>query len=260
MGRRRALRTRPATRAARHAVPGSALQPAGARRRNLHHVHDVCRLGRQHDDAIGQRQRLVDVVGHEQDRLAGVPPQVDELPAQPRPRIRIERRKRFVHEDDVGLEGQRPGDCDALALAAGEHRWHLAGVGREPHAFELPKGARAAILHGHGGYAHLQAERGVFECVLPRQETRRLEHVGEPRPQLRGRAARHQYGAVLHRQQIPDQPQRRRFAASGRTEKADELSVAHVEAERVIDGNASQAQPDPLECDGALGHHNPNAR
>ena len=56
-----------------------------------------------------------------------------------------------------------------------------------------------------------------------------MEYVGEPRPLFWGERPATSTVPSCTGQQIPDQPQRRRFAVSGRTEKADELSVPHAE-------------------------------
>ena len=39
---------------------------------------------------------------------------------------RVERRARLVHEDDLGLHGDGPGDAEALLLAAGEAEGRLS--------------------------------------------------------------------------------------------------------------------------------------
>ena len=67
------------------------------------------------------------VVGHEQDRLAaGVQPaqQLDDLLAA----RRVERAGRLVGEQQRRLVGERAGDREALALAAGEHARHRRGL------------------------------------------------------------------------------------------------------------------------------------
>ena len=76
--------------------------------------------GREHRDAVTEAHRLLDVVRHEQDRLAHLGLQPEELHLQPLARDRVDRAERLVHEQDRGIGGQRPSHADALALAAGE--------------------------------------------------------------------------------------------------------------------------------------------
>jgi hypothetical protein len=148
---------------------------------------------------------------------------------------------------------------DALTLAARQHQRHLVRVARKPHALELPRRAVAPLIRGHRGIAHLQAECRIVERVLPRQQPRRLEHVGEALPRLRRPPALDQDFARLHGEQVADQPKRRRLAATRRSEQADELAGTHLEAEVVIDRDAAEAQPDLLERDGAVGHDDPRS-
>lgn len=46
--------------------------------------------------------------------------QLAECPCQVIPPRRIERRRRFIHEQHRWIDSQRPGNCDALRLASGQ--------------------------------------------------------------------------------------------------------------------------------------------
>ena len=74
----------------------------------------------QHGDAVGERQRLVLVVGDEQ--RGDVLPLLDapDLVAHREAGRRVERRQRLVEQQRTRLEHQRAGERDALLLAAGE--------------------------------------------------------------------------------------------------------------------------------------------
>ena len=67
-----------------------------------------------------------------------------------RGRDRIERGARLVHEDDLGLDGDRAGDAQALLLAAGERQ----------------RAVVEAVLH-------LVPQRGAAQALLDRL----VEHV-----------------------------------------------------------------------------------
>ena len=74
-----------------------------------------------HDqDPVGEDQRFLDVVGHEDDRVSGAAPQVQQQPVQAQARDVVERAEGFVHQEDVGPGREHGGEGDALAHASGE--------------------------------------------------------------------------------------------------------------------------------------------
>ena len=72
---------------------------------------------------VGHARGLLHVVGHDDDRVVGLE-LIDQLLDALR-RDRIERRRRLVHQQDVGLDGQRARDAQPLLLAAGERERRL---------------------------------------------------------------------------------------------------------------------------------------
>ena len=74
----------------------------------------------QHRDLVAELDRLVDVVGDEQDRLAELGLQPEELVLQLLADDRVDRAERLVHQHHRRVGGERPGHADALLLAAGE--------------------------------------------------------------------------------------------------------------------------------------------
>src|SRR5688572_12950680 len=93
---------------------------ARVRQVDAQHLANLRRRRGEHDDAVGHVDRLVDVVGHEQHGhavlLADAQDEVLEVAA----RLRVDRRERLVHEQDLRLVGERPGDRHALLHAAGQ--------------------------------------------------------------------------------------------------------------------------------------------
>ena len=84
------------------------------------------RLPVAHDqDPVAEAQRLAEVVGDEDHRLADLAVQADDLVLHVAADERVERRERLVEEQHVGVAGQRPGEADALLHAARQ----LVGVG-----------------------------------------------------------------------------------------------------------------------------------
>ena len=89
---------------------------------------DAAGVRRQHEHAVGEQDRLFDVVGddeHRPGREVVACPQREQLGAQVLGGEHVERGERFVHEQRVGFDDERAGEADALAHAAGE----LLGVG-----------------------------------------------------------------------------------------------------------------------------------
>src|SRR3954454_8233603 len=69
--------------------------------------------------AVGQRLRLVEVVGRQHDGLAQLAQRADRLPGGA-PRGGVEARRRLVEEDQLGVADQRQAEVQAPQLAAGE--------------------------------------------------------------------------------------------------------------------------------------------
>ena len=102
-------------------------------RLQLDELEDAGRLIRQHHRAIGQLQRLVDVVRDEHHSLAGLEPDPLHFDPHARAHVRVERRKWLVHQHDLGIDRERTRDRDPLALATREHRRVFARVSGEAH-------------------------------------------------------------------------------------------------------------------------------
>ena len=72
----------------------------------------------EQNDAGGKAQRFVDIVRHEQDRLARRLVNAGDLLLQRVARDGIERSERFVHQQHGGIARQRSGHTDPLLLAS----------------------------------------------------------------------------------------------------------------------------------------------
>src|SRR6266403_5873505 len=68
----------------------------------------------QHDHAVRERDRLLEVVGDENYRFTVGRPQLEQLVLHQLPGLDVERGKGFVHEDDLGIEDQRLRQRNAL--------------------------------------------------------------------------------------------------------------------------------------------------
>ena len=74
----------------------------------------------EHGDLVAELDGLVDVVGDEDDGLAELALQPEELLLQLVADDRVDGAERLVHQHHRRVGGQRAGDADALLLAAGE--------------------------------------------------------------------------------------------------------------------------------------------
>ena len=81
-----------------------------------------------HRDVIGDFERLVLIVRHEDAGDADLVVQLPQPAPQLQTNLRVERAERFVQEQDARLDGERARQRDALALAAGELRRIAAGL------------------------------------------------------------------------------------------------------------------------------------
>ena len=72
------------------------------------------------DDAVGDRERLLLVVGHVGHREAEALLELADVLAHPAAELGVEVRQRLVEAEHLGLEHERPGDGDPLLLAARE--------------------------------------------------------------------------------------------------------------------------------------------
>jgi hypothetical protein len=76
---------------------------------------------REHQDAVAHQNCFLDVVGHHQhrfDRQPAFDPEIDQVGAQRLGGQDVERGKRLVHQQQVGMHHQRAGEADALTHAA----------------------------------------------------------------------------------------------------------------------------------------------
>ena len=130
-----------------------------------------------HGDAVPQAHGLVEVVGDEQDRLAELALQVDELVLHLPADERVERGEGLVHEQDVGLGGQGPGQADPLLHATRELTGLVAAPPLQAHQGQglfCPALALGAI---HA--LNLQTVGGVLPHRPVRQEGEVLEDHGD---------------------------------------------------------------------------------
>ena len=207
--------------------------------------------------AVGERDRLLEVVRHEDDRRRCRRPQVEQLVLHQRARLHVERAERLVHQDDLGRGDQALRERGPLAHAPREL---MRVVVFEPGEADLGDPLACARVRLPLRYAaEPQAGRDVADHALPREEHVSLEDVPEIAADPGDGAALHEHFACARRRQAGDESERRRLPAAGRPYDRKELTAADGErqvTERRVDVSRRRTEPfgDVAQLDGWRPH------
>src|SRR2546427_753424 len=203
-----------------------------------------------HRDAVGDRERLLLIVGDVEGRDPEVLLDPADLAAKTEPDLRVERRERLVEQEDLRAAGERAGERDPLLLAARElvrvaalettearQRDHLGDALVDPDG--RPSG-------------HPQAEGDVLGDRHGREERVRLEDDADGAP-----ARRHVVDDAIVEADLArvgpleagDQAERRRLAATRAADEGDELPPADLQGEPVHGGRCAEALGQAGEAD-----------
>ncbi len=106
---------------------------------------------RDQQDAVGQQDRLVDVMGDHEDGLVGAAPDLQQLVLDGAAGQRVQRAERLVQEQQLGVVGKGAGDGHALAHAARQ----LAGL-----AVDRLRSARPSTGPGSRPHRPVRASSG----------------------------------------------------------------------------------------------------
>jgi hypothetical protein len=214
-------------------------------------LHDVAAV--HQDDGVGDREGLLlvvgDVDGGDPDGLLE-PPHLD---AEPLAHLGVEVRQGLVHQEDAGLDHQRPGHRHALLLAPGE------GRGLPVHdPFQVPDlDERQHLLHPgpHLGVGDLPQPQAVGHVVED-------GHVGPERVVLEhhGRAARlrrqpcdvlgaEEDPAAVRRDEPRDAAEQRGLPAAGRPQDRRQPAAREVDVDPAERGDPAVALGQPLDPD-----------
>src|SRR5262245_16189455 len=143
---------------------------------------------REHDDAVGEEDRFVDLMGDEQRGGLGAREDLQQFPLQEFARLRVERRERLVEQQELRLDRESARDIDALAHAAGELVRIVLGKAAQPD--QIDQRARPLPALGLGEPAlQVEAVGPVLDDRAPGKQAVVLEHHGAVRAGPLDRAA-----------------------------------------------------------------------
>ena len=185
-------------------------------------------LGHDHD-AIRQVDGLVDLVGHEQHGLARFLPDAQQLDLHEVARLRVERRERLVHEQHVGIGGERARKADALLHAAGQFVRIVTFETRKPDHHDQSLGDLPPRSGRHA--LEFEAEFDIALHRAPRQQPELLEHHGAVGARTGDRLAGHLQIAGIELQQAEQDVQERALAAARRPDDRQKFTGPDVDVE-----------------------------
>jgi hypothetical protein len=178
----------------------------------------------EQDDAVGQLQGLVDVVGDEQHRGGGRGVHVEQQVLHLEPGEGIQGAERFVEQEHTGVPGQGTGQGGALGHATGDGGGPVPGERGEAHEVEQFGDAGAT---GLAGGAARQTERHVVGHGAPGQQPGFLKTDGATGAEVGdgGTVDLHRPGAGGV--EAAGDTQQRGLAATARAENGQHLAGPH---------------------------------
>ena len=175
-------------------------------------------------DAVGDVHREVHLVGDDEHRHAGAGERSHHV-EDAGDELRVERRRRLVEQHQLGVEGQRSCDRDALLLTAGQPRRVVVGLVGEPDVGQLRPRPRVGRRPAQTAGA-TQPERDVLDGGEVREDVEVLEHHADlgaqaDQPSALGTSEPRQPAMLLRRAVLPAVEDDR----SGRR-RSDEIDAA----------------------------------
>ena len=209
---------------------GVILKVARARQRDGELAHNPPWARREEQDAVAQRDGLTDIVGDEENSLAGRSPNRLKLKLEAVAGQGIERTERFVHQQHRRVKGERTSEGGALAHAARELVDEtVLEAGQVDEINEVAGGTGA----GGGGDAGLpQAKLDIMLDIEPREERGLLK---EQHPV--GAGATHgvrsgENGPGARGFEASDEAEQRRLAATTGAKQTDKLTGTDLKVKR----------------------------
>ena len=173
-------------------------------------------------DPVGQRGRVLEVVGDEQRGERNLGEELAQLRAHARARVSVERSEGLVEEEHRRDAGESPCQGDALALAARElARPRVAKRGDPEQVQQLVRPLRPGVgdVLRHG---HVREEGVLLEDEADRAMLRRKVDLGL---RVEPRLAREGHVSPLGPQEPCDRSQHARLARARRADERDRLAT-----------------------------------
>ena len=189
------------------------------------------RTDRQRDDPVGEQQRLVDVVGDQHDRLLARLPDARDLVLQHGARQRVQRRQRLVHQQHLGIDGQRARERHALAHAARQLGRALVARRRQVHQRQVLLRVRALLVARPVAEPLVDGQVDVLVRGQPRQQRVVLEHDAAIGARPADRLAAELDRPAIGRGQPRHQADQRRLARARVADDADQLAALDREVD-----------------------------
>jgi len=203
-----------------------------------------------HHDLLGHLHRLLLVVGDEHGRHVDRVVEASQPGAQLLSHGGVERAEGLVEQQHARLDGERPGQRHALALATRELRGVAMGEAVEVDEPEQLVDAGLDLLLGpladRQPEGHVLGHRHVLEggVVLEHEP-----HVAALRRRAGGVLAANPHGAGVRLLEPGDHPQQRGLAAPARAEQRGERPVADLERHLVQGDEVAEALRDRVDDD-----------
>src|SRR5262249_38712224 len=199
----------------------------------MHVVGNARRTAREQENAVGEIDRLLEVVRDEHRRRARFHEDALERVAHEQRHLVVEGRERLVEKKDLRFHHERSHDRDELLLAARQLIGVTVEVDLDAEAGDHPLRARAPF-----GLRQLHKLERILDVVDRAQPGKQrlaiiLEYVAEL-DVAKGFSVEQDFAAV-GRDQAGDHVDQRTLAAAVRSEDRNELSARNVEVEAVVD-------------------------
>ncbi len=198
------------------------------------HLEDVVDLAglRLHDhDPVGKGDGLVDAVSDEHHGLPEAFPDRQQLALQELARIGVDGSEGLVHQQHLRTEGERAGDADALAHAAGEVVGKRCLEALEPDQLDRPLNLLIDLGLRHAGED--QREGHVLADRLPGEEAELLEHHRRLPRRPADHFAVELDRALVGEDEAVEDAQQRGLAAAARAEQAHEFVLMDLKTDVV---------------------------
>ncbi len=204
-----------------------------------------------HHDAVGHGQGFLLVMGHHDGGDAQPPLQRADLVAQGLAHPRVERGERLVEEQQRGRGRQRPGQGNALLLAAGELRRVLVPVVPQPHEVQqlvhAPGDLRPGDLARLEPIAHIAGHGEIGKEGVGLEDDAVVALGGGQGGDV---ASGHHHQPRVLALQPGDDAEERGLPAPGGAEEADELARVHRERDAAQGDEDAELLGDALQRDG----------